>query len=136
MALYMRERRQKRRKQLLELAGGKCIACGSGEHLEFDHRDRATRLFNLSGKALDGKWEVILAELAKCDLLCRNCHRTKTNANNEHGGGLNRISTHGTEAMHRAHGCNCLPCRMAAHAARVRRGELNGTRGPYRSIPH
>lgn len=133
MALYMRERRKSRRIKLIALAGGKCIECGSVEDLEFDHRDPTTRSFHLSGKALDGKWERILEELDKCDLLCRPHHRIKTNANGEHGGGHNRIDDHGTEAMY-AKGCKCDPCVLARYNARVRRGELKGTRGPRKPM--
>ena len=40
MAQYMRERRRKRREQLINNAGSVCSRCGSTKELEFDHRDR------------------------------------------------------------------------------------------------
>jgi hypothetical protein len=136
MALYMRERRKSRRDKLIEMAGGQCVRCGSAERLEFDHRDRTTKSFVLSGRDLDKAWNTIVAELAKCDLLCRACHHFKTVENNETGSGSghNRIDEHGTEAMY-AKGCKCVPCRIARYDARVRRGELRGTRGPYLRNP-
>jgi hypothetical protein len=77
MAVYMANRRAERRRQLIELAGGACARCGApGE--EFNHRDRTTVSFRLSGKGLDGPWESILIELAKCELLCRVHHREYT----------------------------------------------------------
>lgn len=105
------------------------MRCESDTDLQFDHRDPTTKLFVLSGKSLDKAWSKILEELEKCDLLCRSCHLIKTVENSESGGGSNRVTEHGTEAMHRQHGCQCLPCRQAAHDARVIRGELPGTRG-------
>lgn len=78
MAIYMKNRRAKRRQHLIDSAGGKCQVCGSTESLEFDHRDRNTKLFILSGKALDKPMQVIEAEAAKCDLLCNTCHLAKT----------------------------------------------------------
>ncbi len=74
----MRRRRQQRRATLIEMAGGVCITCSSDQELNFDHRDPATKLFELSGCALDKAWAKILEEYAKCDLLCRPCHLVKT----------------------------------------------------------
>jgi hypothetical protein len=78
MALYMKNRRAKRRQKLIELGGDKCSKCHSLSNLEFNHIDRSTKLFVLSGKGLDKSWEKILEELDKCELLCNNCHVEKT----------------------------------------------------------
>ena len=132
MAKYMRDRRLRRRKELEAMKGGKCQICGSDKHLHFDHRVNSDRSFRLSGARLDGSWEAILKELTKCDLLCADCHLDKTRANNETGGGHNKISddAHGNEVLYRTKRCSCNECYVAAHNARVRRGELKGTRGP------
>lgn len=131
MADYMRKRRAARRKELEDLKGGKCEKCGSDSDLHFDHRDRSDRKFRLSGAGLDKSWDSILKELDKCDLLCSSCHLAKTIANKETGGGHNKIpdDAHGSEALYRTGRCSCEDCRAAAHNARVRRGELKGTRG-------
>jgi 5-methylcytosine-specific restriction endonuclease McrA len=130
MASYMRERRASRRAELIELAGGLCIKCGApGE--QFDHRDPKTVSFRLSGCALDKPMTKIMEEFAKCDLLCESCHRDKSKANGETGGGHNRIEEHGSEVMWRTGRCKCSLCKQGAHDARVARGELKGTRGPY-----
>ena len=116
MRVYMAERRKRRRQDLIALKGGKCQVCGSDERLEFDHRDRTTKLFNLSGCYLDRAWDTILTELAKCDLLCFTCHRIKTVTYGETGGGLNKdLSplTHGTMRMYDLGSCRCDPCRGA-----------------------
>lgn len=124
MAKYMAERRRNRRKQLIEMLGGKCVRCGSTDNLEFDHIIPATKSFTISSaKALDGPWERLLEEAAKCQLLCSECHRRKTKECGETGGGHNRIDDHGTEAMYQK-GCRCDPCWQARRNARIRRGEF------------
>lgn len=47
--------------------------------LDYDHRPGEVKRFEI-GKAVRGsyKWETILAEIAKCDLICANCHRKRT----------------------------------------------------------
>ncbi len=56
--------------------GGKCIACGYSRcvaALNFHHRDGKDKSFGIGGSHCRS-WEVIKAELDKCDLLCSNCH--------------------------------------------------------------
>lgn len=59
----------------IKLAHG-CLRCGYREHpaaLSFHHRDPATKKFTI-GKGYHAA-EKLLAEIAKCDVLCENCHR-------------------------------------------------------------
>lgn len=67
--------------KLVALAGGKCLDCGGvfpSVCYDFHHRDRSTKLFELSGMHLVTNAEPeLLEELAKCDLLCSNCHRIR-----------------------------------------------------------
>jgi hypothetical protein len=111
MARWRRERRQ----QLIELAGGKCIRCGSTDRLEFDHRDRSTKQFELSGSGLNRSWAKLLIELQKCDLLCHVHHRVKTVQYKEAGGGQNKILVpqHGTVHCYTVNKCRCVDCRFA-----------------------
>ena len=55
-----------------------CADCGEADPivLEFDHlKDKA---FNI-GASLSGRsWASILDEIAKCDVVCANCHRRRT----------------------------------------------------------
>ena len=78
MREYMKARRDRRRTELLELLGGECSRCSSKDGLHFDHIDRSTRSFGLSGAGLDRAWSAILEEAAKCQLLCETCHQAKT----------------------------------------------------------
>jgi hypothetical protein len=56
-----------------------CIDCGFNAHpaaLEFDHV-RGEKLGNVS-TIRNRAWHLVLAEIAKCDVRCSNCHRIKT----------------------------------------------------------
>jgi hypothetical protein len=58
--------------------GQRCRKCGEDHPacLDFHHRDPSTKLFNISRAVLSQMSKVkILAEIAKCDVLCANCHR-------------------------------------------------------------
>ena len=59
-----------------------CVDCGESDPvvLDLDHRDRATKKFNISDCTSKAKWgtKSLLAEIEKCDVRCANCHRRKT----------------------------------------------------------
>jgi hypothetical protein len=75
---YFRDRQARRRKELVALFGGKCAKCRAVDNLDFDHIDPGSMSFRLSGWAFNYSWERILKEAAKCQLLCKKCHREKT----------------------------------------------------------
>lgn len=64
------------------LKAGPCLDCGVSYPpcvMDFDHREPGTKRFNVSQMA--GQDEAtIRAEVAKCDLVCSNCHRLRTSA--------------------------------------------------------
>jgi hypothetical protein len=67
---------------LRELREVPCSDCGSrfaGHQMDFDHRNPTEKSFNLcaSRAALKSR-EQLLAEAAKCDVVCANCHRLRT----------------------------------------------------------
>src|ERR1700759_2334328 len=70
--------REGRRNRAIEFLGGKCLDCGCKDKrvLEFDHvfakREHCISLI------ITRKWEVIEAELRKCELVCANCHMIRT----------------------------------------------------------
>jgi len=73
-----RRRRVERKQRLVEARGGRCEDCGydvSVAALEFHHRDSKTKEFGVGN--FNGSWERLVAEAAKCDLLCANCHRRR-----------------------------------------------------------
>jgi len=58
--------------------GGSCSGCGDvtvPALLEFHHRDAAEKEFGISRDGMVRPWEEIVTELAKCVMLCANCHR-------------------------------------------------------------
>lgn len=57
-----------------------CKMCGKtypNYVMDFDHRDPATKKHPVSAM-MGHSWKAIQEEIAKCDLLCANCHRVKT----------------------------------------------------------
>lgn len=74
----LRKRRRKRKADLVTAYGGRCVDCGYStcpEALQFHHRDPSTKDFRLG--AFNGSLVRLLAEAAKCDLVCANCHRIR-----------------------------------------------------------
>jgi hypothetical protein len=130
-----------RRERAIAYLGGQCVRCGTTDQLEFDHVDRATKSYLITAN-LNRRWEVLVQELDKCQLLCHDCHRAKTRECGETGGGHNRLTPddlpHGTGTGYTYWRCRCEPCRQARYEDRVRCGDLPGTgtrRGQYKSKP-
>jgi hypothetical protein len=67
---------------LRELRRRPCADCGQTFPpwvMDFDHRDPKAKSFGLAaGKALLKSRDVLLAEIAKCDIVCANCHAVRT----------------------------------------------------------
>ena len=101
-----------RRYFLIQLLGGKCAKCGSVWNLEFDHIDKKTKTYSIS-KIWSYSIQKVLAEIAKCQLLCEECHKKKNET-------YNGKARHGTISMHRHHKCRCRPCMDAYNEARKR----------------
>lgn len=62
-----------------EFLGKTCTKCGSTDSLEIDHVDRMSKDFDVSKKWASKSTKEMLIELAKCQTLCSNCHREKSN---------------------------------------------------------
>lgn len=62
-----------------------CVDCGERDLmvLEFDHRDRSRKNENVSRIIRrTGSLEKLALEITKCDVRCANCHRRKTEKEN------------------------------------------------------
>ena len=105
--MLLRRKRSLARAKRLRLdwvaANGPCCICGSIVRLEIDHIDRATKVSTSVFSWTPVKRD---AELAKCQVLCRICHREKTNRE------VWGVRQHGQVRMYEA-GCRCLECRTA-----------------------
>lgn len=70
------------RQQLVEevLAKTPCVDCGLHDPvvMEFDHRDPADKIVGISKLIQSGTKLGLMTELAKCDVVCANCHRRRT----------------------------------------------------------
>ena len=83
---YVAQARQRKRtvaeermRFLLEyFATHPCADCGEADPmvLEFDHL--GDKAFNISHALPFRAWKAILTEIAKCDVVCANCHRRRT----------------------------------------------------------
>jgi len=73
-----KERAFTRKKQLVDSKGGCCEICGYKKNysaLQFHHLDPNEKDYNLDSRKLSNStWQWCLQEVAKCQLLCANCH--------------------------------------------------------------
>lgn len=74
---YCRKRRAVSNAWLTEYKKRGCMTCGETfkECLDFHHRDPKHKKFDIGHRAGESSLEVLQKEIAKCDLLCSNCHR-------------------------------------------------------------
>ena len=67
---------------LRDLRRVRCADCGGRfkpYQMDFDHRDPSKKSFNvMAGRAMLMSTAKVLAEVAKCDIVCANCHRIRT----------------------------------------------------------
>lgn len=88
--------------------GKQCVKCGSTQQLELDHIDREQKV---SHRIWSWSADRRNAEIAKCQVLCTDCHREKTVSE------MYRAPC-GSESRYRA-GCRCDDCREA-HGIAIR----------------
>lgn len=73
-------RRTSRLKKLHTLKDNPCVDCGIKYHpyaMDFDHISD-DKIANVSKLLNKSSWRAILEEIAKCELVCANCHRIRT----------------------------------------------------------
>lgn len=65
-----------------------CLDCGfyfPAPIMEFDHRPGVEKVDTIARMVVQQRsWKVIEAEMAKCDLVCANCHRYRTHCSRDH----------------------------------------------------
>ena len=58
-----------------------CMDCGKKYPpyvMDFDHRDPSTKSFTISQRRATISLQALENEIAKCDIICANCHRERT----------------------------------------------------------
>lgn len=74
------ERYKKNQELIIQNKNAPCVTCGKSFHfaaMDFNHIDQSSKFRDVA-KMLHLKQETILAEINKCELICSNCHRDKT----------------------------------------------------------
>ena len=85
-AKKLKDRYRKAYKELVDpIKDVPCMDCGGRFPpcaMDFDHRDPSIKIFNISAfanQSLTTRKDMMLDEIAKCDIVCANCHRIRTN---------------------------------------------------------
>lgn len=75
-------KRNKNIQYVRQLKSAPCTDCGNTYHpvcMDFDHLDSSKKEMSISKMATSGRSKQdILREIAKCELVCSNCHRLRT----------------------------------------------------------
>lgn len=74
---WAKRKREAMKSYLISLAGGKCQLCSYNKYigaLAFHHINPNDKEFEIKGGVLTYSLEKLLKEVAKCALLCNNCH--------------------------------------------------------------
>ena len=103
---YDRLRASNARAEWVASQGGVCAKCGSSERIEIDHIDPALKEYKIA-TIWSRRKEIRDYELAKCQLLCYDCHKEKT------VGHSLKDMKHGTFSMYQSRKCRCEECRAA-----------------------
>ena len=87
-SLERKTRRDTNKAKAISYPGGKCTDCGEEfigrpEVFDFDHLgDKSS---NISSLLYTPSWLLLELEIRKCELVCANCHRTRTSTRLEAG---------------------------------------------------
>lgn len=72
---------------ILEAKANPCVDCERSFHfaaMHFDHRPGEIKTFEISETSRIPSEEALLAEIAKCDLVCACCHAVRTWERGQH----------------------------------------------------
>lgn len=108
-----------RMQKIWDHLGGECVHCGATENFHVDHTDHTDKAFTIS-QNWSRSWDVLVAELEKCQLLCEDCHLIKSQQEGSLAKGWTNESrqVHGTVWSYRKYKCRCEACKAAKAASR------------------
>ena len=89
MRAYEKRRRVQRRAWLEKQKAVPCLDCGGifpTYCMDFDHRDFGEKRFSIGERYANVSMSDLVAEIAKCDLVCSNCHRIRTHVRGQEWG--------------------------------------------------
>lgn len=74
---YNKQQFKRRLQEIKEDSG--CVDCGEYNHIVLDFDHLKDKKYNISRMIHDGfSWAAIKKEIAKCEVVCANCHRIRT----------------------------------------------------------
>ncbi len=79
--------RAERRKLVHDLKQRACMDCGEKyppHVMDFDHLPGTEKIGDVASLMNSGPVAKLVAEIAKCDLVCANCHRMRTHDRRQH----------------------------------------------------
>ena len=77
LAAYNKQQFKSRLQKIKEDSG--CVDCGVCNHIVLDFDHLKDKKYNISRMIHDGfSWAAIKKEIAKCEVVCANCHRIRT----------------------------------------------------------
>lgn len=85
---YMKRRRIARRALVDKIKSAPCADCGNSfapHVMQFDHRPGSDKRFNIGERLVGVPEDALIEEIAKCDVVCANCHCDRTHQRRSRG---------------------------------------------------
>jgi hypothetical protein len=86
-----RRKKERLRNVMREQKAKPCADCGVEYPfylMDFDHREGEEKMSHVSRLVQQMNLERLLAEIAKCDVVCSNCHRVRTYERKQKSSGM------------------------------------------------
>lgn len=106
-----------------------CMDCGGSFPsyvMDFDHRDPTEKVANIARLIVGGSWKRIQDEIAKCDLVCANCHRIRTHGRRQHDAVPERLMEQPAKLLF----AGSSPASVSGVLVRIQSGPRRKSAGP------
>ena len=107
MRQYMANRYHKKRQEVIDRLGGRCVRCGTREgKFHLDHKNKSKKTMRASDlhSVNDHRFE---NEIKNLQILCEDCHKAKTHDAWDYS---TPRPTHPSYWYYRKYGCRCQAC--------------------------